>query len=132
MERVSGVPINDIQGLRDHGVNLDRLARIGIRIFYTQVFRDNLFHADMHPGNILVDVSDPENASYIALDFGIVASLAPTDLYYIAENFLALFNRDYFRVAQLHIDAGWVPHDTGWSNWKPPSGRWENPTSPVP
>ncbi len=112
MERVSGVPVNDIQALREHGVNLDRLARIGIRNFYTQVFRDNLFHADMHPGNILVDVSDPENASYIALDFGIVASLTPKDLYYISENFMALFNRDYFRVAQLHIDAGWVPLDT--------------------
>ena len=112
MERVSGVPVNDIKALREHGVNLDRLARIGIRNFYTQVFRDNLFHADMHPGNILVDVSDPENASYIALDFGIVASLTPKDLYYISENFMALFNRDYFRVAQLHIDAGWVPLDT--------------------
>jgi ubiquinone biosynthesis protein len=112
MERVSGIPISDIQGLRDAGVNLERLAKIGIRVFYTQVFRDNLFHADMHPGNILVDVSDPENASYIALDFGIVASLTPKDLYYISENFKALFNRDYFRVAQLHIEAGWVPHDT--------------------
>jgi ubiquinone biosynthesis protein len=112
MERVSGVPINDIQGLRDAGVNLERLAQIGIRVFYTQVFRDNLFHADMHPGNILVDVTDPENASYIALDFGIVASLTPKDLHYISENFMALFNRDYFRVAQLHVDAGWVPHDT--------------------
>jgi ubiquinone biosynthesis protein len=112
MERVSGVPISDIQGLRDAGVNLERLAKMGIRVFYTQVFRDNLFHADMHPGNILVDVSDPENASYIALDFGIVASLTPLDLYYISENFQALFNRDYYRVAQLHIDAGWVPHDT--------------------
>jgi ubiquinone biosynthesis protein len=112
MERVSGVPVNDIQGLRDAGVNLERLAKIGIRVFYTQVFRDNLFHADMHPGNILVDVTDPENASYIALDFGIVASLTPKDLYYISENFMALFNRDYFRVAQLHVDAGWVPHDT--------------------
>ena len=112
MERVSGMPVNDIEGLREKGVNLDRLAQIGIRVFYTQVFRDNLFHADMHPGNILVDVTDPENASYIALDFGIVASLTPKDLYYISENFMALFNRDYFRVAQLHIDAGWVPHDT--------------------
>jgi ubiquinone biosynthesis protein len=112
MERVSGVPVNDIQGLRDAGVNLERLAKIGIRVFYTQVFRDNLFHADMHPGNILVDVTDPENASYIALDFGIVASLTPKDLRYISENFMALFNRDYFRVAQLHVDAGWVPHDT--------------------
>jgi len=112
MERVSGIPISDINGLKEAGVNLERLAKMGIRVFYTQVFRDNLFHADMHPGNILVDVSDPENASYIALDFGIVASLTPQDLYYISENFQALFNRDYFRVAQLHIDAGWVPHDT--------------------
>jgi len=112
MERVSGIPISDIKGLRDAGVDLERLAKMGIRVFYTQVFRDNLFHADMHPGNILIDVSDPENASYIALDFGIVASLTPQDLYYISENFLALFNRDYFRVAQLHIDAGWVPHNT--------------------
>ena len=112
MERVYGIPISDVQALKDAGVNMERLAKMGIRVFYTQVFRDNLFHADMHPGNILVDVSDPENASYIALDFGIVASLTPLDLYYISENFQALFNRDYFRVAQLHIDAGWVPHDT--------------------
>jgi ubiquinone biosynthesis protein len=112
MERVSGIPISDVQGLRDAGVDLERLAKMGIRVFYTQVFRDNLFHADMHPGNILVDVSDPENASYIALDFGIVASLTPLDLYFISENFQALFNRDYYRVAQLHVDAGWVPHDT--------------------
>jgi ubiquinone biosynthesis protein len=112
MERVSGIPISDVQGLQAAGVNLERLAKMGIRVFYTQVFRDNLFHADMHPGNILVDVSDPERASYIALDFGIVASLTPRDLYYISENFQALFNRDYYRVAQLHIDAGWVPHDT--------------------
>jgi ubiquinone biosynthesis protein len=112
MERVSGIPISDVKGLREAGVNLEELAKMGIRVFYTQVFRDNLFHADMHPGNILVDVSDPSNASYIALDFGIVASLTPPDLYYISENFQALFNRDYLRVAQLHIDAGWVPHDT--------------------
>jgi len=81
-------------------------------VFYTQVFRDNLFHADMHPGNILIDASDPEDASFIALDFGIVASLTPEDLYYISENFLAMFNRNYNRVAQLHIDAGWVPPET--------------------
>jgi ubiquinone biosynthesis protein len=112
MERVYGMPVNDIEGLREKGVNLDRLAKIGVRVFYTQVFRDNLFHADMHPGNILIDVRDPENASFIAMDFGIVASLTPKDLYYISENFMALFNRDYFRVAQLHIDAGWVPHET--------------------
>ena len=112
MERVHGVPISDVQALREAGVNLERLAKIGIRVFYTQVFRDNLFHADMHPGNILVDVSEPENAHYIALDFGIVASLTQQDLYYISENFLALFNRNYFRVAFLHVEAGWVPADT--------------------
>ncbi|HKJ18574.1 MAG TPA: ubiquinone biosynthesis regulatory protein kinase UbiB [Xanthomonadales bacterium] len=112
LERVTGIPVNNIDALRDAGVNLPRLARLGIKLFYTQVFRDNLFHADMHPGNILVDVRDPANASFIAMDFGIVASLTPKDLYYIAENFKALFDRDYFRVAQLHVDAGWVPADT--------------------
>jgi ubiquinone biosynthesis protein len=112
MERVSGLPVSDVQGLKDAGVDLERLSKKGIRVFYTQVFRDNLFHADMHPGNILVDASDPENASFIAMDFGIVASLTPQDLHYISENFMALFKRDYFRVAQLHIDAGWVPPDT--------------------
>ena len=112
MERVSGLPVGDIENLRDHGVNLKKLARRGVRVFYTQVFRDNLFHADLHPGNILVDASDPEDPTYIAMDFGIVASLSPKDLYYIAENFKALFNQDYRRVAALHIDAGWVPEDT--------------------
>lgn len=112
MERVFGIPVSDIKQLKKRGVNLERLAKRGIRVFYTQVFRDNLFHADMHPGNILIDASNPEDASFIALDFGIVASLTPRDLYYISENFVALFNRDYFRVAQLHIDAGWVPPDT--------------------
>ena len=112
MERVYGVPVSDIAQLKKHGVNLERLAKRGIRVFYTQVFRDNLFHADMHPGNILVDVSNPEDASFIALDFGIVASLTPRDLYYISENFIALFNRNYRRVAQLHVDAGWVPPGT--------------------
>jgi ubiquinone biosynthesis protein len=112
LERIRGVPVNDIEQLRALGVDLERLAKRGIRVFYTQVFRDNLFHADMHPGNIFVDVSNPADASFIALDFGIVASLTPKDLYFISENFVALFNRDYFRVAQLHIDAGWVPPDT--------------------
>ncbi len=112
LERVSGIPVNDIDALKEAGVDLPRLARLGIKVFYTQVFRDNLFHADMHPGNILVDVSDPARASFIAMDFGIVASLTPRDLYYIGENFKALFERDYFRVAQLHVDAGWVPADT--------------------
>ncbi|MDT8408236.1 MAG: ubiquinone biosynthesis regulatory protein kinase UbiB [Wenzhouxiangellaceae bacterium] len=112
MERVGGVPVRDKAKLQSLGVDLERLSRTGIRVFYTQVFRDNLFHADMHPGNIRIDASDPENASFIALDFGIVASLTARDLYYIGENFLAIFNRDYRRVAELHVEAGWVPADT--------------------
>ena len=112
MERVSGLPSGDIEGLRKHGVDLKKLARRGVRVFYTQVFRDNLFHADMHPGNILVDATDPDEPTFIAMDFGIVASLTPKDLYYISENFVALFNQDYARVASLHIDAGWVPANT--------------------
>lgn len=112
MERVGGVPVRDIDELKRRGVDLEKLARRGIRVFYTQVFRDNLFHADMHPGNIRVDATDPDNASYIALDFGIVGSLTPRDLYYIGENFLAIFNRDYRRVAELHVEAEWVPADT--------------------
>ena len=112
MERVGGVPVRDIDELKRRGVDLERLATRGIRVFYRQVFRDNLFHADMHPGNIRVDTTDPDNASFIALDFGIVGSLTPDDLYYIGENFLAIFNRDYRRVAELHIEAGWVPPDT--------------------
>ncbi len=112
MERVSGLPVGDIEGLRERGVNLKKLARRGIRVFYTQVFRDNLFHADMHPGNILVDATHPDDPTFIAIDFGIVASLSSKDLYYIAENFKALFNQNYRRVAALHIDAGWVPEDT--------------------
>ncbi len=112
MERVSGLPVGDVDNLRKHGVNLKKLARRGVRVFYTQVFRDNLFHADLHPGNILVDASNPDDPTYIAMDFGIVASLSTEDLYYIAENFKALFNQDYRRVAALHIDAGWVPATT--------------------
>ena len=112
MERVSGLPVGDVETLREHGVNLKKLARRCVRVFYTQVFRDNLFHADMHPGNILVDASNPDDPTYIAMDFGIVASLSSEDLYYIAENFKALFNQDYRRVAALHIDAGWVPGTT--------------------
>jgi len=112
MERVSGLPVGDIENLREHGVNLKKLARRGVRVFYTQVFRDNLFHADMHPGNILVDASIPDDPTFIAMDFGIVASLSTKDLYYISENFKALFNQDYRRVAALHINAGWVPADT--------------------
>ena len=93
MERVSGLPVGDIEGLRKHGVNLKILARRSVRVFYTQVFRDNLFHADMHPGNILVDASQPDDPTFIAMDFGIVASLTPKDLFYISENFKALLTR---------------------------------------
>ncbi len=111
MERVSGIPVGNINALNAAGVDLQRLAKLGVRVFYTQVFRDNLFHADMHPGNILVNADNPQNPSFIALDFGIVASLSPKDLHYISENFLALFNQDYRRVAELHVEAGWVPPD---------------------
>jgi len=112
MERVSGIPVRKVDELRALGVDLEKLAVRGIRVFYTQVFRDNLFHADMHPGNILVDASNPDDPTFISLDFGIVGSLPPKDLYYIGENFLAIFNREYRRVAELHIEAGWVPADT--------------------
>jgi ubiquinone biosynthesis protein len=112
MERVSGIPVGDLAQLEAAGVNMQRLAERGIRVFYTQVFRDNLFHADMHPGNILVDASEPDDPTFIALDFGIVASLTAEDLFYISENFMALFQQDYRRIAQLHVDAGWVPDDT--------------------
>ena len=112
LERVGGVPVKDVPELERLGVDLEKLARRGIRVFYSQVFRDNLFHADMHPGNIRVDVTDPDEPSFIALDFGIVASLTPRDLYYIGENFMAIFNQEYRRVAELHVEAGWVPADT--------------------
>lgn len=109
MERIYGVPINDIETLNKHRVNFKKLAAHGVTIFFTQVFYHKYFHADMHPGNIFVDINDPENPKYIAIDFGIMASLDDDDQYYLAENFLAFFNRDYRRVAQLHIDSGWVP-----------------------
>ena len=112
MERVSGVPISDIDALVSAGTNIRRLAENGVRIFFTQVFHHNLFHADMHPGNIFVDVSDPEHPRYVAVDFGIVGSLSARDQHYLAGNFLAFFKRDYRRVAQLHVDSGWVPADT--------------------
>jgi len=112
MERISGIPIGDIDELRAHGTNIVRLAERGVEIFFTQVFQHNFFHADMHPGNIFVDVEDPEQPRYIAVDFGIVGSLSARDQYYLAANFLAFFKRDYYRVAKLHVDSGWVPPDT--------------------
>jgi ubiquinone biosynthesis protein len=112
MERIHGIPISDVAKLKASGANIKRLAENGVEIFFTQVFRHNFFHADMHPGNVFVDVTDPENPRYVAIDFGIVGSLSPLDQQYLAENFLAFFRRDYRRVATLHIDSGWVPENT--------------------
>ncbi|MBA1148957.1 ubiquinone biosynthesis regulatory protein kinase UbiB [Ectothiorhodospiraceae bacterium WFHF3C12] len=112
MERIHGVPISNIDELRRQHVNLKVLAERGVEIFFTQVFRDSFFHADMHPGNIFVDTSDPESPRYIAVDFGIMGSLNPVDHRYLAENFMAFFNRDYRRVAELHVESGWVPPET--------------------
>jgi ubiquinone biosynthesis protein len=112
IERIHGISVRETSQLRDLGVNMEILAERGVEIFFTQVFRDNFFHADMHPGNIFVDASNVNDPTYIAVDFGIVGSLTDFDRNYLAENFLAFFNRDYRRVAQLHIDSGWVPADT--------------------
>lgn len=112
MERIYGIPIGNIEELRHRGVDLKTLSERGVEIFFTQVFRDRFFHADMHPGNIFVDASDPQNPRYIAVDFGIIGTLSPTDEHYLAENFLAFFHRDYRRVAELHIESGWVPPET--------------------
>lgn len=108
MERISGIPVNNIDELKAAGVNLKTLSENGVEIFFTQVFRDNFFHADMHPGNIFVS----NQGKYLAVDFGIMGSLTASDQRYLAENFLAFFNRDYRRVAELHIDSGWVASDT--------------------
>ncbi|MBQ0831805.1 ubiquinone biosynthesis regulatory protein kinase UbiB [Marinobacter sp.] len=112
MERIYGIPIADVPALEAAGVNLKVLAEKGVEIFFTQVFRDSFFHADMHPGNIFVDVANPADPKYIAIDFGIVGTLAPDDQSYLARNLLAFFRRDYRQVAQLHIQSGWVPPDT--------------------
>src|SRR5690606_28577925 len=112
MERIAGIPVSDLQALRDAGTDMKTLSERGVEIFFTQVFEHNFFHADMHPGNIFVDVSDPERPKYIAVDFGIVGSLAPRDKNYLAENFVAFFNRDYQRVAELHVESGWIPRGT--------------------
>ncbi|WP_174889343.1 ubiquinone biosynthesis regulatory protein kinase UbiB [Candidatus Williamhamiltonella defendens] len=112
MERIYGIPVSDIATLQNQGTHMARLAERGVQVFFTQVFRDSFFHADMHPGNIFVNAENPENPQYIAVDFGIVGSLNKQDKHYLAENFLAFFNRDYRRVAQLYIDSGWIPIDT--------------------
>ena len=111
-ERIFGTPISDMDTLRADGTNIKVLAENGVEIFFTQVFRHNFFHADMHPGNIFVLHNDPERPRYAAVDFGIVGTLSPEDQRYLAENFLAFFDRDYYRIAKLHLDSGWVPPGT--------------------
>ena len=111
-ERIYGTPISEMDTLREAGTNIQVLAENGVEIFFTQVFRHNFFHADMHPGNIFVITTDPERPKYVAVDFGIVGTLSPEDQRYLAENFLAFFDRDYQRIAKLHLDSGWVPAGT--------------------
>jgi ubiquinone biosynthesis protein len=112
MERMHGVPISQIDRLREAGVNIPQLARDGVTIFFTQVFRDGFFHADMHPGNIQVSLDPATFGRYVSLDFGIVGTLTEFDKEYLAQNFTAFFRRDYKRVAELHIESGWVPPET--------------------
>lgn len=108
MERIHGTPVGDIAALKAQGISMEQLGEQGVEIFFTQVFRDNFFHADMHPGNIFVEPS----GRYIAVDFGIVGALTSEDQRYLAENLLAFFNRDYRRVAELHVESAWVPKGT--------------------
>lgn len=112
MERVVATPISELETLRSKKVNFKQLAEYGVEIFFTQVLRDSFFHADMHPGNLFIDTSNPEQPKYIGVDFGIMGSLNDSDKRYLAENLLAFFNRDYRRVAQLHIESGWVAANT--------------------
>jgi len=112
MERIRGIVVNDMERLRAIGADIPLLAENGVKIFFTQVFRHNFFHADMHPGNIFVLADTPARPRYAAIDFGIVGTLDPRDQHYLAENFLAVFDRDYRRVAVLHVESGWVPPNT--------------------
>ena len=112
MERIHGVSMSEIDQMKTDGVDMKCLSELGVEIFFKQVFTHNFFHADMHPGNIFIDTADPQKPKYIAVDFGIVGTLSPRDQRYLAENFLAFFKRDYNRVAQLHVDSGWVPAGT--------------------
>ncbi|ALB61271.1 Ubiquinone biosynthesis monooxygenase UbiB [Cronobacter condimenti 1330] len=112
MERIYGIPVNDVAALEANGTDMKLLAERGVQVFFTQVFRDSFFHGDMHPGNIFVSHEHPHDPQYIGIDCGIVGSLNKEDKRYLAENFIAFFNRDYRRVAELHVDSGWVPADT--------------------
>jgi ubiquinone biosynthesis protein len=112
LERIYGVPISDVETLKEKNTNFKMLAERGVEIFFSQVFRDSFFHADMHPGNVFVDITNPAIPKYIGIDCGIVGSLSREDQNYLAQNLLAFFNRDYYRVAELHVESGWVPADT--------------------
>ena len=112
MERIYGIPVADVSALQAHGIDIKKLAERGVEIFFTQVFRDCFFHADMHPGNIFVSPSHPDDPQYLCIDFGIMGTLTDWDKRYLAENLYAFFNRDYRRVAQLHIESGWVSRNT--------------------
>ncbi|MCH5049161.1 ubiquinone biosynthesis regulatory protein kinase UbiB [Pectobacterium aquaticum] len=112
MERIYGIPVSDVDALTANGTDMKLLAERGVQVFFTQVFRDSFFHADMHPGNIFISYDHPKNPQYIGIDCGIVGSLNKEDKRYLAENFIAFFNRDYRKVAELHVDSGWVPADT--------------------
>jgi len=118
LERVYGIPIRNVDEMHRQGIDMKKLAEHGVRIFYTQVFKHNFFHADMHPGNIFVSDENPSYPNYIAIDFGIMGSLTEQDQHYIGENLLAFFSRDYRRVAQLHVDSGWVPVHTSVSEFE--------------
>ncbi len=112
MERIDGIPVTDVQSLNEHGINLKVLAETGVNIFFTQVFEHNFFHADMHPGNIFVSKENGEQPQYIAIDCAIIGTLSQDDQDYLAKNLLAIFKRDYRRVAELHVECGWVPPQT--------------------
>lgn len=112
MERIYGIGVGEVETLRALGADLKLLAERGVEVFFTQVFRDSFFHADMHPGNVFVNADNPADPTWIAIDFGIVGTLNKNDKRYLAENFVAFFNRDYRKVAQLHVDSGWVPRET--------------------
>ncbi len=109
MERIYGIPVSDIEAITAQGSDLKKLAERGVRVFFTQVFRDSFFHADMHPGNIFISTENPSDPQYIGIDFGIIGTLNSEDKRYLAENFVAFFNRDYLKVAELHVQSGWVP-----------------------
>jgi len=112
MERIYGIPVSDVEALEAQDTNMKKLAERGVEVFFTQVFRDSFFHADMHPGNIFVSTDHPHDPYYIGIDYGIVGTLNAEDKHYLAANFIAFFNRDYRKVAELHRDSGWVPSDT--------------------